>query len=172
VAATTWPEPVERVSSFLKESGGEGRIQEFADVTPTAADAAAQVGCGLEQIVKSLLFICDARPVLAMIPGDRRGDPAKIAGAAGATEVRVATAREVEQETGFAPGAVAPFPLPRIDLVLIERELLRHPLVWTGAGSERHLLGIAPAELARVARARPMDVVAEQAYDSPTPKES
>jgi prolyl-tRNA editing enzyme YbaK/EbsC (Cys-tRNA(Pro) deacylase) len=168
----TWPEPVERVSSFLGESGGEGRIQEFPDVTPTAADAADQVGCGLDQIVKSLVFVCDERPVLAMIPGDRRGDPAKIGRAAGATDIRVATAREVQEWTGFAPGAVAPFPLPRIDLVLMERELLRHPLVWAGAGSERHLLGIAPSELARVARARPMDVVAERAYDSSRPKES
>lgn len=170
--AATWPEPVERVSSFLRESGAEGRIQEFADVTPTATDAAAQVGCGLDQIVKSLVFVCGGRPVLAMVPGNRRGDPAKIARAAGVTDARVATAREVEEETGFAPGAVAPFPLPKVDLVLMERELLRHPLVWAGAGSERHLLGIAPSELARVARARPMDVVTEQAYDSSGPKES
>ena len=41
-----WPEPVERVSSFLRDSGAEARIQEFADGTPTAADAAAAVGCG------------------------------------------------------------------------------------------------------------------------------
>ena len=167
-----WPEPVERVSSFLRESGAEGRIHQFREVTPTAADAAAVVGCGLDQIVKSLVFVCDDRPVLAMVPGDRRGDPAKIAQAAGASDVRVATAREVEDATGFAPGAVAPFPLPKIDVVLLERELLRHTIVWAGAGSERHLLGISPSELARVAHARPMDVVKEQAYDSSRPKES
>jgi prolyl-tRNA editing enzyme YbaK/EbsC (Cys-tRNA(Pro) deacylase) len=168
----TWPEPVERVSSFLAESGGEGRIEEFSEVTPTAVDAAAQVGCRLDEIVKSLVFVCDGRPVLAMVPGDRRGDPTKIGRAAGSTDVRVATAHEVQEWTGFAPGAVAPFPLPKVDLVLMERELLRHQLVWAGAGSELHLLGIAPSELARVAHARPMDVVAEQAYDSSRPKES
>jgi prolyl-tRNA editing enzyme YbaK/EbsC (Cys-tRNA(Pro) deacylase) len=170
--AASWPEPVERVSSFLRESGAEGRVQEFAEVTPTAADAAEQVGCSLDQIVKSLVFVCDGRPVLAMIPGDRRGDPAKIARAAEADEIRVASATEVRDATGFAPGAVAPFPLPKVDLVLLERDLLRHPLVWTGAGSEHHLLGIAPAELVRVARARPMDVAKERAYDSSGPKES
>ena len=147
-------------------------MQEFAEVTPTAADAAEQVGCSLDQIVKSLVFVCDGRPVLAMIPGDRRGDPAKIAHAAEADEIRVASATEVRDATGFAPGAVAPFPLPKVDLVLLERDLLRHPLVWTGAGSEHHLLGIAPAELVRVARARPMDVAKERAYDSSGPKES
>ena len=53
---------------------------------------------------------------------------------AGSETARVASAQEVEQATGFAPGAVAPFPLPHVDTVLLERTLLRHPLVWAGAG--------------------------------------
>lgn len=167
-----WPEAVQRVSAFLRESGGEGRIQEFSETTPTAADAAAAVGCELDQIVKSLVVVSENGPVLALVPGDRRGDLTKIARGVGASSARVATASEVEDATGFSPGAVAPFPLPKVEVVLMERELLRHPLVWVGAGSERHLLGIAPAELRRVARARPMDVVAEHAYDSSRPKES
>jgi len=36
-----------------------------------------------------------------------------------------------------------------------------HPLVWAGAGSAQHVLGMPPAELARVARARPLDVSAD-----------
>ena len=167
-----WPEPVERVSSYLRDSGAEARIHEFPDGTPTAADAASAVGCGLDQIVKSLVFLCGDRPVVALVPGDRRGDPEKIARAAGGTAARVAKPAEVEAATGFAPGAVAPFPLPKVDVVLMERALLRHPVVWAGAGSHRHILGIAPQELARLARARPMDVVSEQAYDSSGEKES
>jgi prolyl-tRNA editing enzyme YbaK/EbsC (Cys-tRNA(Pro) deacylase) len=163
----TWPEPVERVSSFLRDSGAEARIQEFPDGTPTAADAAAAVGCGLDQIVKSLVLVCGDRPVLALVPGDRRGDPVKVARAVGAESARIATAKEVETATGFAPGAVAPFPLRSIDTVLIERSLLQHSLVWAGAGSPRHMVGITPIELGRLARAKPMDVVTDRAYDSP-----
>lgn len=167
-----WPEPVERVSSFLRDSGAEARIQEFSEGTPTAADAAAAVGCRLDQIVKSLVLLCDGRPVVALVPGDRRGDPVKVARAAGAGSARVASPSEVERATGFAPGAVAPFPLPDVETVLMERALLRHPIVWAGAGSTRHMVGLAPVELGRLARARPMDVVAERTYDSPEPKES
>ena len=167
-----WPEPVERVSSFLRDSGVEARIQEFSDGTPTAADAAAAAGCGLDQIVKSLVLICDGRPVVALVPGDRRGDTAKIAHCVEASSARVAKAREVEEATGFEPGAVAPFPLPEVSAVLMERELLQHPIVWAGAGSTRHILGIAPHDLLRLARARPMDVVTEQTYDSSGEKES
>lgn len=168
----TWPEPVERVSSFLRDSGAEARIQEFSDGTQTAADAAAAVGCGLDQIVKSLVLVCGDKPVLALVPGDRRGDPVKVARAVGVESARVATAKEVEAATGFEPGAVPPFPLPKVDTVLMERSLLQHQLVWAGAGSPRHMIGIAPVELGRLARAKPMDVVTDATYDSSKLKES
>lgn len=161
-----WPEPVQRVSTFLREAGAEARIEEFEEVTPTAADAAAAVGCDLGQIVKSLVLVCDGRAVVALVPGDRRADPAKVATAVEAQDARVATAAEVERATGFAPGGVAPFPLAEVETVLIERTLLPHPLVWAGAGSERHLVRLSPAELARLARARPVDVVQDHQYHS------
>jgi prolyl-tRNA editing enzyme YbaK/EbsC (Cys-tRNA(Pro) deacylase) len=170
--AGAWPEPVERVSSFLRESGAEARIHEFPDGTPTAQDAATAVGCDLDQIVKSLVLICDERPVVALVPGDRRGDPAKVASALAARSARVASAQEVKEATGFAPGAVAPFPLPKIEAVLMDPDLYRHTIVWAGAGSSHHILGISPTELGRLAKARPMDVVAEETYDSSTHKES
>lgn len=164
-----WPEPVQRVSSFLRDAGAEARIEEFS-AGATAAEAASAVGCGLDQIVKSLVLVCDGRPVVALVPGDRRGDPEKIARAAGAEGARIAKADEVERATGFAPGAVAPFPLPAIETVLIERTLLRHPLVWAGAGSPNHLVGLAPIELGRLSRAQPTDVVTD--YHSTNSKES
>ena len=165
MSTSSWPEPVARVAAFLGQAGGEARIEEFAADTPTAAAAAEAVGCGLDQIVKSLVLICDGSPVVALVPGDRRGDTGKIARAVGASAARVATADEVETATGFAPGAVAPFPLPRVRAVFIDRTLLRHPRVWAGAGSERHLVSLAPAELARLAQAQSMDVVQAPAYD-------
>jgi prolyl-tRNA editing enzyme YbaK/EbsC (Cys-tRNA(Pro) deacylase) len=152
------PEPVERVAAFLRESGAEARIQEFPEGTHTAEDAAHAVGCELSQIVKSLVFVCDGRPVVALVPGDRRGDSGKVAAGVDASSVRVAKAPEVEAATGFAPGAVPPFPLPDVVVVLMDRALFRHSLIWAGAGSAQHVLGMTPPELARVARARPLDV--------------
>ena len=168
---SAWPEPVERVSSFLREAGAEARIEEFAEGTPTAEDAAAAVGCELSQIVKSLVLLCDERPVVAFVPGDRRGDTEKIASAAGAARARVASRDEVERTTGFPAGGVAPFPLPNVETVLLDLTLLRHPVVWAGAGSSRHVVGLAPAELVRLSRARPMDVLEEHPYDSEKTKE-
>jgi Cys-tRNA(Pro) deacylase len=163
VTRRTWPEPVERVAAFLRETGAEVRVEEFAEDTPTAADAARAVGCDLAQIVKSLVFDCDGKPVLVMAPGDRRVDRRKVAAAAGATKARIAGSDEVQAATGFVPGAVAPFPQPKIDRVLIDPSLLPHRVVWVGAGSPNHLAALAPAELARLSRARTVDVLDEAA---------
>jgi prolyl-tRNA editing enzyme YbaK/EbsC (Cys-tRNA(Pro) deacylase) len=156
------PEPVERVASVLREAGVDARIEEFSDGTPTAEAAARAAGCALGQIVKSLVFVAGGRFLVAMVPGDRRAHRDKVAFAAGVKRARVANAEEVEAATGFAPGAVAPFPLPGVDRVLIDRRLLTHEVVWTGAGSDRHMAAIAPPDLVRLTGAAAGDIVEDR----------
>ena len=151
------------MAAFLRESGAEARLEEFPEGTPTARDAARAVGCELSQIVKSLVFDCEGKPVVVLVPGDRRADPGKIATATSCAKAKVAPPALVEEATGFAPGAVAPFPLPAVEQVLIDRSLLTHDLVWIGAGSSSHMAGLAPAELVRLTRARAMDAVQDAA---------
>jgi Cys-tRNA(Pro) deacylase len=153
-----WPEPVERVAAYLREAGAEARIEEFASETASAEDAAKAIGTDLRRIVKTLVFDCDGRAVVALIPGDRRADRTKVAAAAQATRAQIVRAEDVERLTGFAPGAVAPFPLPETTRAFLDRGLLAHELVWVGAGSTRHLAGLAPQELLRVSRAQTFDV--------------
>lgn len=153
-----WPEPVERVARFARETGAEVRIEEFAEETRTAVDAANAVGCSLAQIVKSLVLDCDGRAVVALVPGDRRGDPRKIAAGVGAARAKVAGPERVLAVTGFEAGAVAPFPLPEVERVLIDPVLLRYDRLWVGAGSHRHLASLPPAELVRLSRAEVADV--------------
>jgi Cys-tRNA(Pro) deacylase len=155
-----WPDPVARVAEVLRTEGAQARLEAFLDPTPTALDAARAVGCTLGQIVKSLVFDCDGRAAVVMVPGDRRADAAKVARAAGAARARIAGVEQVEHATGFAPGAVAPFPLPRAVQVFIERTLLQHETVWIGAGSSRHLAALSPSELIRLSRATLIDAVA------------
>ena len=147
---TAWPEPVERVARFLREATVESRVEEFPEGTPTAEDAARAVGCDVGQIVKSLVFVCDGRPVLVMIGGDRRADSAKVASAVPCEKAKIAGPDAVREATGFEPGAVAPFPLPAIQTILIDEELLLHEVVWAGAGSHNHVVAITPGRDAPV----------------------
>lgn len=158
-----WPEPVERVAEYLRRVAAEARIEEFPATTLTAQDAATAVGCDLAQIVKSLVFECDGRPVLVMVGGDRRADSAKVARAVPCERAKIAGPDAVRKATGFEPGAVAPFPLPGIETILVDEELLAHEVVWTGGGSHNHVVAIAPPDLLRLTRARTVDAVTDEA---------
>ena len=138
---------------MLRASAVDARVEEFPEGTPTAGDAARAVGCTRAEIVKSLVFVCDERPLLALVPGDKRADAARLCAAAGVRYARVARPDEVLAATGFETGAVAPFPAPNVSRVLMDRSFLRFEVVWIGAGSEHHMAGISPADLARVAKA-------------------
>ncbi|MCZ7587931.1 MAG: YbaK/EbsC family protein [Gaiella sp.] len=156
-----WPAEVERVAAFLRVTGAEARLEELPTSTSTAQAAADAVGCTLGQIVKSLVLVCDGAPVVALVPGDRRADTAKVATLLEARRVAVATPDEVRTTTGFHPGAVAPFPLEHVSIALVERMLLRHRAVWAGGGSDRHLVALSPVELVRLTRGRVEDLVLE-----------
>jgi prolyl-tRNA editing enzyme YbaK/EbsC (Cys-tRNA(Pro) deacylase) len=154
------PEPVQRVARYLVEARAEARLEEFPEGTSSAEDAARAVGCELGQIVKSLVWDCDGRLVVVLVPGDRRADGGKVAAALGCIRAKVARPQEIQAATGFEPGAVAPFALSRaVDAVLVDRLLLGRDVVWVGAGSDRHVAGLAPAELVRLSRARAVDLV-------------
>jgi Cys-tRNA(Pro) deacylase len=155
-----WPEPVQRVSDALREAGADGRVEEFPSSAATAEDAARAVGCDLRQIVKSLVFDCDGRYVLVMVPGDRRADGQKVAALTGAKRAKVAGPDAVQAATGYEPGAVSPVALENVDLVLIDKSLVTGDLLWVGAGTSRHMAGLPATELVRVSCARPADVTA------------
>jgi prolyl-tRNA editing enzyme YbaK/EbsC (Cys-tRNA(Pro) deacylase) len=154
-----WPDPVERVSAVLRSAAVEARIEEFADGTPTAREAAEAVGCDLSQIVKSLVFVCDGAFVLALVPGDRRADEQAVREAVPAQLVRIARPDEVVHATGFEPGGVAPFPQRAVTQTLMDRSFFGHEVVWIGAGSASHMASIAPAELLRLSGARAVDLL-------------
>jgi Cys-tRNA(Pro) deacylase len=153
-----WPEPVERVAAALRAANIEARVEEHKTATATAEEAAEAAGCKLGQIVKSLVFVADGVPALALVPGDRRADAGKVAALLGVAKAKVASADEVRTLTGFEPGAVAPLPLPQPTRILIDRALLTQPVVWIGAGSPRHVAALKPADLIKLTHAEAVDV--------------
>jgi len=119
----------------------------FPDGTRTAADAAAAIGCEVAQIVKSLVFIADGAPVMALVSGANRLDPAKLAAELGATDVRQAKADEVRDATGFAIGGTPPFGHPAPLRTLVDRDLLGHQVLWAAAGTPDTCFPLGPDDL-------------------------
>ncbi len=141
---------IDRVRDFFRANNLDIEIRELPDSTRTAQLAADAVGCELGQIVKSLVFILDERDTaLALVAGDRRADPFKIARAARASTVRIANANEVRERTGFAIGGVAPVAHTGGGLyaALLDDSLLRFETVWAAAGTPHAVFPIALSTL-------------------------
>jgi prolyl-tRNA editing enzyme YbaK/EbsC (Cys-tRNA(Pro) deacylase) len=158
------PEPmhanVARVVTAAAEAGLEIEVRRFPEETRTAADAARAVGCDVGQIVKSLVFMADGAPVLALVSGEHQLDPARLASALGASEVRRATGDEARRATGYAIGGVPPLGHASHLPVLVDRQLLRHPVVWAAAGLPDAVFPADPAALVKASGARDADLAA------------
>ncbi|HET6498991.1 MAG TPA: YbaK/EbsC family protein [Coriobacteriia bacterium] len=140
----------QRVRDYLSGHGLAHEIVTFDHSTKTAQMAADAMGCELGQIVKSLVFVAGSTPLVALVPGDRRGDPVAIAAVAGRAEARIADADTVRSATGFAIGGVSPFDLPPGLLVLADESLARFEVVYPAAGT--------PASMVRIGRARLLEL--------------
>ena len=153
----------DRVSAAARASGLEISVTRFPEGTRTADDAARAIGCSVAQIVKSLVFMADERPLLALVSGANRVDMGRLASAAAATEVRRATGDEARAASGYAIGGVPPFGHAQPLTVLIDRGLLAHEVLWAAAGLPDAVFPIAPEDLVRASGGR----VAELAETPP-----
>ncbi len=149
---------IDRVADAAASEGLAIEVRRFPEGTKTAGDAARAIGCEVAQIVKSLVFVADGEPFLALTSGANRADTAKIATLLGAAEVRRATAEEARASTGYGIGGTPPFGHQRSLRVLVDRDLLAFQEVWAAAGTPDSVFPIAPEELVRASRAVPADL--------------
>ena len=141
------PAASRRVLNRARELGLELEIERFPQGTRTAADAAAAIGCEVSAIVKSLVFMVDDRPVVSLVPGDRRLDPAALAGVIGGNGARRASLDEARAATGYAAGGTPPFGYPEPVPVVADLGLRRHEVVWAAGGTPDTVFPIDPVKL-------------------------
>jgi prolyl-tRNA editing enzyme YbaK/EbsC (Cys-tRNA(Pro) deacylase) len=142
-----------QVAAAARARGLDVEVRGFPEGTRTAADAAAAVGCDVAQIVKSLVFVVDGAPVVALVGGADRLDEARLATAAGGVEVRRADADEVRAATGYAVGGVPPFGHATDLRCFVDDALLAHDVVWAAAGTPTHVFAASPQALVDAAGA-------------------
>jgi Cys-tRNA(Pro) deacylase len=148
----------EQVTAAAERLGLEIEVRVFPQGTRTAEDAAAAVECDVAQIVKSLVFVVDDQPVVALVGGADRLDERKLAEAAGGTTVRRANADEVRAATGYAVGGVPPFGYTTPLRCFVDDALLAHDVVWAAAGTPTHVFASEPHALAAVANAEVVEI--------------
>jgi prolyl-tRNA editing enzyme YbaK/EbsC (Cys-tRNA(Pro) deacylase) len=139
---------VQRVQDALRALGRGHEVTDLGLSARTAADAAAAVGCQVDQIAKSLVFrLRDSGCALLVITsGAHRVDEKKVAAVVGEAIER-ADADFVRAETGFAIGGVAPIGHAKPIVTLIDEHLLRWDAIWAAAGHPNTVFRLTPDDL-------------------------
>ncbi len=111
-------------------------------------EAAAARGLAPGQIVRSLVFrIEEGTFVMVLMPGPEQISWPQLRHHLGVSRLTTASAEQVERETGYPPGAVSPFGLPRPMRLLADRSLLDLETISLGAGVPNAGVVLARADL-------------------------
>ncbi len=124
------------------------------------ADLAAEaVGRPLEMTCKTLVLKVTGNAYwIAIIPGDQRVDPRRLAAAIGVTHADLAEPDDAERVTGYKVGGISPFALRRKLPVVIEESLLALDTIIVNGGRRGVLIEMQTDELVRLLEAKPLDL--------------
>ena len=150
----------DRVRAALEAAGLDCTIRTLPASTRTAVEAAAAVGCSVAEIAKTLVFRAGDRAVVAIMSGDNRLDPGKLAAALG-EQVGRADADFVRAATGFAIGGVPPLGYATPVGAFMDADLFRFAEVWAAGGSPFSVFPIAPDRLRDISGAKVEDLRVE-----------
>lgn len=152
------PKPVAEVRNALTAAGARDTVTVLDEPVPTAAAAAAVLGCDVAAIANSLVFELAGAPLLILASGAARVDVGKVADILGAGRIRRASAGFVLAHTGQEVGGVAPLGHPVKIRTLLDESLKRHEVLWAGAGDHSSMFSISYDELRRITGAQEMPV--------------
>lgn len=150
---------IERVRQAAQAAGLAITVRRMGASTRTAEEAAAQCGCNVAQIVKSLIFQGErsSRLYLFLVSGTNQLDLGK-ASALAAEPLKRADPRHIRDETGFAIGGVSPIGHRIAIQAFADETLLAFDQVWAAAGAHDAVFAAEPKALLAAAEAKASDL--------------
>jgi prolyl-tRNA editing enzyme YbaK/EbsC (Cys-tRNA(Pro) deacylase) len=151
------------VTDFLDETGVDFDVLEHAH-TERAADEAAALGIGAEEVAKTLVLVSPGGNVRAVLAASERIDVRKVAAVLGVGGKKVHLASEddlARDYPGFELGAVPPFGGPE-DRVVVDELLAGRDSVVLEAGTHERSVRLKAADLVRLTRAQVADIRREE----------
>lgn len=153
-----------RVQEALEAAGLELKVVELPDSTRSAAEAAAAIGCRLEQIAKSIVFQrSDTKDaVLVVASGPNRIDEKKVAAELGCEApgqgLKLAKGSFVKKATGYAIGGVPPLGHETPLETVVDSHLMTLESLWAAAGTPHAVFELSPDDLLRITGGRVVEV--------------
>ncbi len=150
------------VQAELDRLGTGILIHYFETTTATSQQAADNIGCELGQIVKSIAFLVDGRPIVVLTSGDQLVDDRKIAAlhTVGRKKVKIASAEQLVDIYGYPPGSMPPLAYRTAGIaVYLDESLKRFEQVYAAGGAHNAIFPIALTTLEQITGASFADVV-------------
>ena len=147
-----------QLAAVVDESA-DAAVEPFATPGVTTIDdlTRSPYGVAAERQLKSLVYMADQQPVLAVIRGDDELNEAKLQSATGAIVVRPASADEIVGVMGARPGSLGPVGFT--GRILIDQSLATRANMVTGANRDGfHVRGVNVARDVTAAGARLADL--------------
>lgn len=148
-----------KVEKALEAHGLECHVLTMKETTCSARDAANSLGCGVEQIVKSLVFMTKKtkKPILVLASGANRVNPKKIRDFL-SESIKMADPDFVRSKTGFVVGGVPPLGHSSPMETFIDEDLLKYPEIWAAAGSSNTMFKLSPDDLQKITQGQVISV--------------
>lgn len=148
-----------RVAEAAEKSGLSIKIVTHEQSTRTAEEAAAACGCGVGQIVKSLVFQgkTSGAPLLLLVSGSNRVNEKAVAKHIGEALKRP-DATFVRDATGFAIGGIPPLGHATALRTYVDQALLQYATVWAAAGTPESVFEVEPTALVTATGATVIEV--------------
>ena len=132
---------VESVKSLF-EKEGLSRLVHYSDiVSDTVETAASMIGCMPAQILKTMTFIVNDKPIAIALSGDMKIDNSKYNKYFG-VKAKMIPFDLVESITGHIPGGVCPFACNENVKVYLDESLKRFDVVYSGGGDEHNTVEV------------------------------
>ncbi|HZS47171.1 MAG TPA: YbaK/EbsC family protein [Blastocatellia bacterium] len=157
--ATELSPSARKVQDALERFELKCEVIELPASARTAKEAAAAVGCQVEQIVKSLVFrgAQTKRPVMVVASGPNRVNEQKI-GELFQEPIEKADADFVREKTGFAIGGVPPVGHATKIEIFVDEDLLKYEEIWAAAGTPNAVFKLTPSDLMKITEGKVVSV--------------
>ncbi|MGD8603328.1 MAG: YbaK/EbsC family protein [Anaerolineales bacterium] len=143
------------LQAYLRAHHILAKVMHLENPTPTVTDAAVAVGVEPDQIIKSLLFMVDERPVLAIANGLQDVERRALARYfnVGRKRVKLAGPQKVLDISGYPVGGVPPVGWKTDVQAFINPAILKYDVVYAGGGEINVLVEMSPEDIQRLSGA-------------------
>lgn len=130
------------------------------DAPRIGLQAAEALGRAAEQVFKTLMAEVDGKPVCVVVPSDGEVSMKKLAAAFGGKAANMMKPADAERLTGFKVGGISPFGQRKAVPTAMDETAELFDEVLINGGQRGLLIGMAPADAARAAQMRLLDLMA------------